>query len=89
MIFYWIFQIRLTIINNFTKMFTIGELAGKAFNFVSLLALMLVVWPWSMIKYFLPKNKKDITGEVCLFCLFKTQHCMSYFIEYWIYKLSE
>lgn len=53
-------------------MFTIGELAGKAFNFVSLLALMLVVWPWSMIKYFLPKNKKDINGEVCLFCLFKT-----------------
>ena len=45
-------------------MFTIGELATKAFNFVSLLALMLVVWPWSIIKYFLPKNKKDITGEV-------------------------
>ena len=54
-------------------MVSIGELTVKAYNFVSLLALMLVIWPWSMIKYFLPKNKKDITGEVCT-CTYKHKH---------------
>ena len=52
-------------------MVSVGELAVKFYNFVSLLLLMMVVWPWSIVKYFLPKNKKDITGEVCLRIVFK------------------
>uniref|UniRef100_A0A7M5XFK1 Short-chain dehydrogenase/reductase 3 n=2 Tax=Clytia hemisphaerica TaxID=252671 RepID=A0A7M5XFK1_9CNID len=45
-------------------MVSAGELFQKACNLIYLLFQMAIIWPWSMIKYFLPKNKKDISGEI-------------------------
>jgi len=36
----------------------------KTINLLWLFAQMTIMWPWSVIKYFMPKNKKDITGEI-------------------------
>lgn len=45
-------------------MITPQQLLQNTINLVYLLLQLAILWPWSIIKYFLPKNKKDINGEI-------------------------
>lgn len=59
--------------NNINKMIPLETVINNTIEFIVLLFHIITLWPLGVIKYFLPRQRKDITGEVCWFwfCYFR------------------